>query len=124
MAFTDEEKVDIRRFCGYPAFGKKASQAFYFRFSQYYGRLEWLMNNLSSAEESVIRDILTDIRQLYADMVDVRENLDTNVAAVWKRNTNELVDRYRLYTFKRLEMCAVFGIPYRGGSIDSLRLLV
>ena len=39
MAFTDEEKTDIRRFCGYPAYGSGASGFQSWRFYQAYGTI-------------------------------------------------------------------------------------
>ncbi len=50
MAFTDAEKTDIRRFCGYPAYGAGAAGFQSWRFYQAYGMLEYRMNNLSAAE--------------------------------------------------------------------------
>jgi len=55
MPFTDEEKTDIRRFCGYPAYGAGAAGFQSWRFYQAYGTLEFRMNNLSSAELTVAR---------------------------------------------------------------------
>ena len=58
MAFTDAEKTDIRRFCGYPAYGARAAGQQTWRFFQAYGLLEFRMNNLSDAEGVVVRRYL------------------------------------------------------------------
>lgn len=58
MAFSEPEKTDIRRFCGYPAYGSAATGFANWRFFQAYGLLEFRMNNLSSAEEMVVRRYL------------------------------------------------------------------
>ena len=58
MAFTDAEKTDIRRFCGYPAYGPANSGFQNWRFFQAYGLLEFRMNNLSDAEGAVVRRYL------------------------------------------------------------------
>ena len=58
MAFTDAEKTDIRRFCGYPAYGSTSSSMQNWRFFQAYGLMEFRMNNLSDAEAGVVRRYL------------------------------------------------------------------
>jgi hypothetical protein len=124
MAFTDAEKIDIRRFCGYGAYGKLDSQAFGLRFSQWYGRLEWLMENSSSDEEVVVRKFLTELRQLDDDVFNSRVNIDTDAAAIWKHNSNEINDRIFLFNHKRVELCDFFKIPFGGSDTSSLDLVI
>ena len=52
--FLDSEKTDIRRFCGYPAYGATQSGFQSWRFFQAYGLLEFRLNNLSVAEVAVV----------------------------------------------------------------------
>ncbi len=112
MAFTDAEKVDIRRFCGYGAYGGgQPLPASGYRFSTRYGTLEYKMNTLGAAEEAVARTFLANLQQLETAVVAAGANLDTASAAVWTRNPNEVRDRTRLYRQQRREFCSFLGIP-------------
>lgn len=112
MAFTDAERVSIREFCGYPLYGGQPVQAFGYRFFQWYGTLEFRMTNLSSDEETNIRDThLESLYRLKRAISGASENLDTDEAGPWKHNKNEVQDRINLYAFKRKELCNFFGVP-------------
>jgi hypothetical protein len=112
MAFTDAEKTDIRRFCGYPVFGGQPVQAFGHRFYQHYGTLEFRINNLQAGEEAVIRTTyLANLQQLETDIVGARSNLDTAAAAVWTHNKNEVRDREALFDGWCRRLCGFLGIP-------------
>ena len=128
MAFTDQQKIDIRRFCGFPAFGGVPVQAFGHRFYQWYGTLEFRMNNLDPNEEStVINTYLANLTALETAIVGASANLDTDQAAVWKHNKNEVRDRVGLFDVWRLRLCAFFGVspgPEFGGNNSSPSLVV
>lgn len=110
--FTDAEKVDVRRQCGYPAAGSTGPNANTgYRFFQSYGLLEYRMENMAASEEAVVRTYLTDLAQLERDIVGVRENLDTDKAAVWTHNKNEQSDREALYDEWRRRLVAFIGVP-------------
>ena len=111
MAFADSEKTDIRRFCGYPAYGAAASGFDDWRFFQAYGLLEYRMNNLSAAEEAVVRRYRGTLTVLEFAVPRAGDNLDTDQAAVWTRNRDELRDRTRLFDDWRRRLCSFFGIP-------------
>ncbi len=115
MALTDAEKTDVRRFCGYGAFGGgQPLPASGYRFSTHYGVLEYKLNTLGAAEEAVTRNFLANLTQLEADIMGatgVRENLDTDVAAVWTHNRREYADRKALYNGTRREFCGFLGVP-------------
>jgi hypothetical protein len=112
MAFTDAEKTDIRRYCGYSMFGTVANPNFGARFSAAYGTLEYKMNNMQPTEEDVVRNTyLTNLPLLETDIISSRQNLDTMRAAVWYWNPNEIRDRERLYRTWRLKLCSFLGIP-------------
>ncbi len=49
--FSDVERTDVRRFCGYPAYGAGAAGNMGWRFYTAYGALEYRLSNLSAAEE-------------------------------------------------------------------------
>ena len=112
MSFTDQQKIDIRRHLGYPVFGGQPVQAFGHRFYQWYGTLEFRMNNLSPAETStVVNTYLADCNTLEPAIVGASANLDTDKAAVWTHNKNEVSDRVSLYNYRRGMMAKFFGVP-------------
>jgi len=129
MAFTDAEKTDVRRFCGYGAFGGgQPLPASGYRFSTRYGVLEYKLQTLSTAEEAVTRTYLTNLAALESDLFGangVRQNLDTDVAAVWTHNKNEFRDRKKLYDGTRRELCAFLGIsPGPGLGCGGMQVMV
>jgi hypothetical protein len=112
MAFTDAEKVLIRKYTGYAMKGGIPVQNFGWRFFQWYGTLEFFMINLSIDEETEIRtNFMPKLANLETDSYTARDNLDTKQAAVWYWNTNEIRDRQRLYNYWRLLLCDFMGIP-------------
>lgn len=112
MAFTDAEKVDIRRHCGFAAFGGQPVQAFGHRFYQHYGTLEFRINNMQASEEAVVRTTyLTNLSTLETDIFGAAANLDTEQAAIWKHNKREVADRTGLFNQVRRQLCAFIGIP-------------
>src|ERR1017187_4298235 len=111
MAFTLAQKTDIRRFCNLPVFGSQPVQAFGYRFFQWYGTLEFQMNNLQPTEETVIGNFLTQLNQLETDVYDSRLNLDTDQAAVWYHNKKEVRDRQNHFNIWQLKLCLMFGLP-------------
>lgn len=119
MPFTDGEKADIRRFCGYPAYGAASAGMQSWRFFQVYGLLEFRMNNLSDAEAAVVRRYLGTLTVLELAIPRASENLDTDQAAVWTRNPNELRDRAKLFDDWRRRLCGFFGVPPGPAMADS-----
>lgn len=120
MAFTDAEKTDVRRFCGYGAYGGgQPLPASGYRFSTQYGILEYKLQTLSPAEEAVVRTTyLINLATLETDIIGaagVRANLDTDAAAVWAHNKNEFRDRKVLFNSVRRELCAFLGISVGPG---------
>lgn len=109
--FTDAERTDIRRFCGYPAYGAGQAGNMGWRFYQAYGALEYRMSNLAPAEEAVVRQHLGTLRCLEAAVPATSETLDTRQAAVWTRNPDELGERLRLLDEWRLRLCGFLGVP-------------
>ena len=128
MAFTTAEKVDIRRFCGYPTFGAQYTPASGYRFATQYGVLEYKINNLLPEEEAVVRTTyLANLNTLEPAIVASAANLDTDSAAVWAHNKNEVRDRTNLFNQWRSELCAFLGVPMGGGlggSGNSISLVV
>ena len=110
-SLTDAQLVDCRRFCGFPLFGGQPVQAFGYRFFQWYGTLEFRMNNMDPAETVVLTNYLTQLNLLETAIYGTSANLDTDVAAVWTHNKNEQRDREALFDSQRRRLCAFFGIP-------------
>lgn len=124
MSFTNAEKVDIRRFCGYGNFGGTPNASGY-RFSTAYGTLEYKLNNLLAEEEAVIRTTyLANLATLETAIIGAAANLDTDSAAVWKHNKNEVRDRTALFDEWRYRLCDFLGLPpgkaLQGGNSLSL----
>lgn len=111
MAFTDAERTDIRRFCGYPAYGAAPTGFQTWRFYQAYGLLEFRINNVSDAEAGVVRRYLSTLTVLESAIPRASDNLDTDQAAVWTRNRDEPKDRAKLFDDWRRRLCGFFGIP-------------
>jgi len=127
MSFTDQEKADIRRFCGYPVFGGQPVQAFGWRFNTQYGALEFKLNNLQAVEEGVIRNTyLTNLATLETAIVGTSANLDTDQAAVWTHNKSEQRDREALFDSWRRRLCGFLGVEPGPalGSGGGIRLVV
>ena len=74
--FTDAQKTDIRRFCGYPAYGAGAWGFEGRRFFQAYGLLEYRMNNLSPAEMTVVTNYLATLYTLEAAVTNTGGGVD------------------------------------------------
>jgi hypothetical protein len=119
MAFLDCEKTDIRRFCGYPAYGGAPAGFENWRFYQVYGLLEFRMNNLSPEEEAVVRRYLANLNVLETAVPLAAQNLDTDEAAVWTHNRDEVAQRTALFDDWRRRLCAFFGLPPGPGLTSS-----
>jgi hypothetical protein len=110
-SFTDSQKTDIRRFCGYPAYGASAAGFDSWRFFQAYGTLEYRLNNLSPAEIAVTLQYLITLNMLESAIPPASDNLDTESAAAWTHNANETRDRANLFDSWRRRLCGFLGVP-------------
>jgi hypothetical protein len=124
--FTDAQLTDIRRFCGYPAYGGGPSGFQSWRFFQAYGLLEYRLQNLSPEEVQVVLNQLAILYTLEAAVPNAGGNLDTAQAAVWTHNAREVADRAGLFDDWRRRLCAFLGVPPGPGlaSGSSILLLV
>jgi hypothetical protein len=57
----------------------------------------------------VITIYLANLNVMETDIFGVRDNLDTDEAAVWKHNKQEIADRSALYNRVRRQLCAFIG---------------
>ena len=109
--FTDIQLTDIRRHCGYPAYGSSPSGNAGWRFFTWYGTLEYRLSNLSAPEESIVLTYINTLNQLEFAIPGVSDNLDSDAAASWRHNPNELADRLRLLDSWRRRLCGFLGLP-------------
>lgn len=126
--FTEAQFADIRRFCGFPA---RADGNVLFPapwVNVQYLALEYRLQRLSQAEGNVVTTYLTTLAKLETDIVGAGDNLDTDQAAVWKRNTSEVRDRMSLFDNWRRRLCGFLGIQpgpdFIGGGGNSVRIVV
>ncbi len=110
-SFTDAEKADVRRFCGYPAYGADGANSGVFVFFDRYRTMEYRLNNSRPEERQVIRLQLATLYAQEAALWVSSDNLDTDQAAVWKHNKNEVRDRTGLFNQTRRDLARFFGIP-------------
>ena len=125
MALTDQERIDIRRYCGYPVYGEDVPVTFFYIYTERYMVLEQRLSYLSDDEETTLRAIyLVNIRKLESDLMLTTDNLDTDTAAVWKHNSNEGIDRMNLYNSWRIQLCSFLGIAPLFSSGGNVKLQV
>ncbi len=108
---SDAEKVDIRRLCGYPAYGAAPTGMQSWRFFQVYGLLEFRINNLSDAELTIVRRYIGTLNALEVAIPATSDGLDTAQASVWTRNKDEVGDRIKLFDEWRRRLCGFLGVP-------------
>lgn len=111
MAFSEAERTEIRRFCGYPAYGSGTGGYQGWRFFQAYGLLEFRLTHLTGSEETVTRRYLASLEVLERAITSAGDALDTAQAAVWTRNPREIEERTRLFDDWRRRLCGFLGVP-------------
>lgn len=111
IPLTDVEKVDARRFSGYAAFGSGANDGTFNRYFISYRTLEYRMANLQDAEIVVVRSKLAELNILDQAISAAGANLDTDQAAVWHHNRDEVAHRASLFSMRRMELVHFLGIP-------------
>ena len=62
-------------------------------------------------ELSIMRQYLSTLVGLEASIPRSSENLDTDQAAVWTHNRNEVQDRAALFDDWRRRLCGFLGVP-------------
>lgn len=128
---TDAQVTDVRRFAGYQLAGTPTptsnNDLAYLVVGMRQMSLVERLSSLSAAEESVlINTYLTNLTALETAIVTAAANLDTEQAAVWTRNKNEVTDRERLFDSWRRRMCAFLGFapgPGLSGSSAQINLM-
>ncbi len=111
-SFTSAQLVDIRRYCGYPAYGDGAVVFPYPWIMRQYLALEYRLQHMSAEEGAVVANTyLANLATLESAIPGTGSNLDTDEAAVWKHNANEQADRDRLFDSWRMRLCNFLGVP-------------
>lgn len=118
------ERVDVRRFCGYPAYGAGAAGSQSWRFFQAYGTLEYRMTNFAQEELQVVRQYLVSLYALEQAIVMAAANLDTDKAAAWTHSRSEVTDRMRLFDEWRRRLAVFVGIPVDPGGNATSSIVV
>ena len=114
MTLSAQQLVDTRRFCGYSVSGNTTSNPFrelVYSDVSYFGlSLDYRLADLSAEEENVV--INTYLIPLNAREKEIQEsacNLDTDQAAVWRHNKDEVSDRINLFNWLRRDLCTFLG---------------
>lgn len=116
MALTDQQLADTRRWCGYPLYGTTQplnayQDTVYMQFGMVTMSLHQRLTSLTAEEEAILVDTyLTKLATLETAITDASDNLDTDQAAVWYHNKNEVSDRIALFRQWRRELCSFLGI--------------
>ena len=69
------------------------------------------MNNLDPTEVTVVQTYLGTLRGLETAVPGAGQNLDTDKAAVWTHNRDEVADRLSLLDTWRRRLCGFLGVP-------------
>jgi hypothetical protein len=114
MTLSAQQLVDCRRWMGYSVSGNDASNPFrelVYSDVSYMGlSLDYRLANLSAEEENTVTTyFLTNLAKREQEIQDAACNLDTDVAAVWTHNKNEISDRTGLFNSLRRDLCTFLG---------------
>ena len=124
MPLSNAERVDIRRFCGYPAYGSGDAGSQSWRFFQAYGTLEYRLTNFAPEELQVIRQYLGSLYSLEQGVVAAAANLDTDKAAAWTHSRSEVADRVRLFDEWRRRLAGFIGVPLDPGALAAGTIVI
>ncbi len=110
--FTSAQLVDIRRYCGYPAYGDGAVVFPFPWIMKQYLALEYRLQHVSADEGNVVvNTYLANLGTLESAIPAAGANLDTDEAAVWKHNRDEVEHRIALFDALRRRLCQFLGVP-------------
>jgi hypothetical protein len=114
MALTAQQLVDVRRWMGYSLSGNTTASGYrelvYSEVSYLGLSLDYRLANLSAEEENTLTTyFLANLALREAEIQSAADNLDTDQAAVWKHNKNEISDRRDLFNQLRRDLCTFLG---------------
>lgn len=129
MALTTAQMLDVRRFAGYQAqntgvpFGEY-NDIVYLSFGMIQMSLQKRLSELDADTEAVlINKYLDPLNALEDAIISASDNLDTDAAAVWTHNKNEVSDRTKLFNQIRRSMCDFLGIKAGEGLGGGVKLV-
>lgn len=116
MALTDDQMAAVRQHAGYGVVGTTmpitdTSDIVYLAFGMIEMSLYTRLTNLTAVEETRLSTFLTTLDLLWTAISSSTANLDTDQAAVWYHNKNEVRDRTKLYQGEARRMCAFLMLP-------------
>ena len=109
---TDSQKVDVRRWMGYPAHGAPGGVVpfVFMHTSGVTQELDARLITLTAAEEVVLTDTyLANLTLLETAILTAQENFDTEIAGPWTANRREVSQRTSLFNQWRRDMCGFLG---------------
>jgi hypothetical protein len=115
MTLSAQQIVDTRRYMGFSISGDATAQPFR---EQVYSNatafgslsLDYRLANLSAEEENtLVNYYLANLYLREAEIQGASANLDTDQAAVWKHNKQEVSDRMGLFSQLRRDLCDFLG---------------
>lgn len=111
---TTAQQVDVRRFMGYSVSGDAESFPFrelVYSDTSYMGlSIDYRLQHLLPEEEAVVTTVyLARLTTMESAIAGAGDNLDTDSAAVWKHNKDEVSDRTQLFNKFRRDLCGFLG---------------
>lgn len=104
--FTGAQVAAIRYYCGYGSFAR-----FGYVLAGQMATLDTQMAGMVANEVAQVTAILEALPTLDTALQNASANLDTEQAAVWTHNPNEVQDRAGLFRRYRLRLCELFNVP-------------
>ena len=129
MTLSAQQQVDVRRYCGFSLSGNTTYQPFreqVYSDATAFGSLslDTRLANLSAEEENTVTTYyLANLYLREAEIQNASQNLDTDEAAVWKHNKQEVSDRRELFNQLRRDLCDFLGFP-PGRALANINRLV
>ena len=108
---TDSQKVDVRRWLGYPTLNTGTTDYVYSAYGVYGTvSLDHKLDALTVSEGSVlIATFLTVLATLESAIPASADNMDTQSAGPWTSNPREMAQRTALFNKWRRDMAAFLG---------------
>ena len=128
MTLTNQQVVDTRRYMGYSITGNTTSEPYrepvYSDVTLASLSLDYRLANLAAEEENtLVNYYLANLYKREAEIQDASCNLDTDQAAVWKHNKDEVSDRRDLFNQLRRDLCDFLGFAPGRALMNSNRLV-
>lgn len=114
---TAAQLADVRRHAGYWLVGTTQpvnanTDTVFVRFGMTTMSLFTRLTTMAAEEEAVLVNVyLGNLTALETAIPTASANLDTDSAAVWTHNKNEVRDRAGLFDMWRRRMCEFIGLP-------------